>query len=440
MFKIKKGLDLPIGGRPSDSVVDMTAVRMVGITGDDFIGLKPSILVREGDSVKKGQPVITDRKNPTFLCTAPVSGVVKSIRRGAKRKFLSLVIERTDGEAVRFATFDPAQADREQILALLRESGILAYFCRRPFDVPVHAGEVPEAVFVNCMDTRPLAPNMALVLRGNEEYFYKGLAAVAKLSGKTYVCSDGTLGLKDVEGVTQEFFSGKHPAGLTGTHVHLLRSASLHKVVWTTDMQTVIDIGYLLTRGELNEERVVAIAGPMVKEPCHVRTVKGAEISELTKDRLKDGEVRVINGSVLYGYTCGEGSFLSSRFGQITAINEQTDRPFMGWLMPGGGMFSVKNIFLSKMTGEKHINFDTSLNGSERPMVPVGTYEKVMPLDILPTHLLRALIVKDYETAEKLGCLELAEEDLSLCTYVCPGKTDYAPILRSALTEIEKEG
>lgn len=434
VFKIKKGLNLPIRGNPSGDLIDMTSVRFVGMLGDDFPNLKPSLLVKEGDFVRKGQPVFTDRKNPSAVFTAIATGTVKAVNRGEKRKFLSLVIERGEGEAVKFDVSMPF--DREKSLNLIKDSGILTSFRKLPFAVIPDITRTPDAVFVNCMDTRPNAPDMSLIYKGNEEYFALGMTLVTKLSDKTFVCCSPELKIS-AEGAETAVFEGIHPAGLSGTHVHFLRPVSQQKSVWTTDMQTVIDIGYLLKNGELNETKIISLSG--VANPRHIKSVKGASIKDITGEAEKD--TRLINGSVLYGFpVTDETAYLTSVMNQVSAVKEQTDRPFMGWLMPGRRVHSVKNIFLSKILCEKDIDFDTSVKGCVRAMVPVGIYEKVMPMDILPTHLLRALLVKDYETAEKLGCLELSEEDLSLCTYVCPGKIDYAPILRSALTEIEKEG
>ncbi len=434
VYRIKKGLSLPVKGAPSGEVIDMTSVSCVGILGDDYPNLKPSMLVKEGETVKKGQPVFTDRKNPSAVFTAIATGIVKAVHRGDKRKFLSLVIEKTSGDAVRF---DTSYTDRSTALKLLTDSGLFTSLRRLPFAVVPHADDKPDAVFVNCMDTRPLAPDMKLLYQGNEEYFAEGMKLVKMLADKTYVCCAPDMKVAD----DAVIFDGIHPAGLTGTHVHFLRPVSMRRCVWTMDMQTVIDIGYLIKHKELNESKTIALSGACVKSPCHIKTVKGASIRQITNGRIEEENTRVINGSVLYGLTVSEETaYLSSVMNQVSVVNEQTDRPFMGWLMPGAKVHSVKNIFLSKILREKNVEFDTSMKGCVRAMVPVGIYEKVMPMDILPTHLLRALLVKDYETAEKLGCLELSEEDLSLCTYACPGKIDYAPVLRSALTEIEKEG
>ncbi len=348
-----------------------------------------------------------------------------------------MVFEKGEGEVVKF---DTNASTGEAVYDLLKCSGLLSSFRERPFAKCPSAERKPKAVLINCMDTRPLAPDMSVLLKGNEDYFAKGVQAISKLSDKTYVCAGIDIQLSELSDAEIKIFDGPHPAGLSGTHVHLIAPVSLGRTVWTIDMSAVIDIGYLLTHGELNETTRVALSGEFEK-PCHIQTLKGAPIKELVKGRMKSGEHRLIIGSALYGYTVEDGvEYLSSCFAQVTALAELTDRYLLGWTTPRNDLFSVKNIFASRFTGQKSLHFDTSLNGAERPMVPVGTYEKVMPLDILPTHLLRSLIVGDLETAEKLGCLELSEEDLSLCTYVCPGKIDYAPLLRDALDAIEKEG
>jgi len=436
LIRIRKGLKLPVKGAPSGDIHKIDNITESAILGDDFPGMKPSMLVKEGDSVRKGQPVFTDRKNPEITYTAPITGVVKAVKRGAKRKFLSIVFEKAAGEAIKF---DTHCTDRESVYELLKTSGLLSLFRERPFAKCPSADRKPQAVFINCMDTRPLAPDMFVLLKGNEDYFKKGVEAVSKLADVTYVCAGIDITLPELSNVEIKIFDGPHPAGLAGTHIHFIHPVSLEKTVWSVDMKDVIDIGYLLTHGELNETTRVALTGTF-SEPCYIETLKGAPVAEIVKGRV-GSDVRLILGSVLYGFTVEEGTeHLSSCFSQITALPELNDRYLFGWTTPRNDLFSVKNIFASRFTGQKNLHFDTALNGALRPMVPVGTYEKVMPLDILPTHLLRALIVGDLETAEKLGCLELSEEDLSLCTYVCPGKIDYAPILRDALTTIEKEG
>jgi len=437
LIRIRKGLNLPVKGAPSGDIEKLSNISQSAILGDDFPGMKPSMLVREGDAVSKGQPVFTDRKNPEITFTAPVTGTVKAVKRGAKRKFLSMVFEKGEGKAIKFDTNVP---DGDALYELLKKSGLLASFRERPFAKCPSADRKPKAVFINCMDTRPLAPEMSVLLSGNEDYFKRGAEALTKLSETTFICKGIDLTLPEVAGAVVKIFDGVHPAGLSGTHVHFLMPVSLSRTVWTIDMQAVVDIGYLLTHGELNETTRVALSGAFDK-PCYIETLKGAPIAELTSGRMSDSDVRLIIGSVLYGYEVEDGvDHLSSCFAQVTALPELKDRYFFGWTTPRSDLFSVKNIFASAFAGKGKLLFDTSLNGAHRPMVPVGTYEKVMPLDILPTHLLRSLITGDLEMAEKLGCLELSEEDLSLCTYVCPGKIDYAPIIRDVLTTIEKEG
>jgi Na+-transporting NADH:ubiquinone oxidoreductase subunit A len=436
LIRIRKGIDLPLKGAPSSDLENINNISECALLGDDFPGMKPTMLVREGDRVKKGEPVFADKKNTEITFTAPVSGIVKSIVRGDKRKFLSMVFEKDGGDAVRF---DTAVSDGDGVYKLLKTSGLLRAFRERPFAKCPSALRKPSAVFINCMDTRPLAPDMSVILRGNEEYFRKGVAAVAKLSDKTYVCAGIDIQLPQLPEADIRIFDGPHPAGLSGTHIHFIMPVSLNRTVWSVDMKDVIDIGWLLTHGELNEKVRLALSGDFEK-PCHVETLKGAPVAAVTAGRVKDG-ARLILGSALYGMQVGESaSHISSCWSQITALPELSERYLLGWTTPRCDLFSVKNIFASAFTGGKNLKFDTALNGAVRPMVPVGTYEKVMPLDILPTHLLRALLTNDLEMAEKLGALELCEEDLSLCTYVCPGKIDYAPLLRDALNAIEKEG
>jgi Na+-transporting NADH:ubiquinone oxidoreductase subunit A len=238
-----------------------------------------------------------------------------------------------------------------------------------------------------------------------------------------------------------EEFSGVHPAGNAGTHIHFLDPANDSKQVWSISYQDIIAIGKLFTTGELSVERIFSIAGPMVKNPRLVKSRLGANITDLLAGELKSGGNRCISGSVFGGRTARNTVDYVGRYAQqVSVLEETTEREFMGWLSPGANKFSVMNIYISKLFSGKLFNFTTTTNGSDRAMVPIGTYEKIMPLDILPTQLLRALIVGDTEQAQLLGCLELDEEDLALCTFVCPGKYEYGPILRDNLTRIEKEG
>ena len=314
----------------------------------------------------------------------------------------------------------------------------------RPFSKVPAPGSVPNSIFVNLMDTNPLAADPKVIVSERTADFNDGLAVLTKLTdGKVFVCH-GPQGHPDLTNNPQiqaQGFSGPHPAGLAGTHIHHLDPVSENKTVWTINYQDVMAIGSLFKTGKLDVRRVVALAGPEVSEPRLVRTRIGASLEELTAGELKGNTTRLISGSPLGGRN-GQGAlaFLGRFHLQVSCLLEGTERKLLHYLRAGVDRHSVMPIYVSWFNKARKFAFSTTTNGSERAMVPVGAYERVMPLDVLPTQLLRALIVGDTDSAIGLGALEMSEEDLALCTYVCPGKYEYGPILRDALTTIEKEG
>lgn len=446
MIKIKKGLDLPIEGLPGSSIEDAPAVRSVAVVGFDYIGMKPTMAVQVGDKVAKGQLLFEDKKTPGVKFTAPAAGVVREINRGAQRVFQSLVIDVEGDEELTFEQYDAgklASLDADAVKNNLVESGLWTALRSRPFSRVPALDASPKAIFVNVMDTNPLAFDPMLVVNDSKEAFVAGLDALSRLAPTVYVChADGaSVPAANASNVKTESFSGPHPAGLTGTHIHHLSPVSAEKSVWSINYQDVIAVGHLFLTGKLNVERVVSLAGPSVENPRLLRTRIGACLDELVAGQLKNGVHRVVSGSVLSGRTAdGAFAYLGRYHLQVSVLLEGKDRAFFGWFSPGTDRFSAMNIYLSQFMKGKKFGFTTNTNGSPRAMVPIGAYEKVMPLDVLPTQLLRALIVGDEDAAIKLGALELEEEDLALCTYVCPGKYEYGPILRDNLTRIEKEG
>ncbi|MHC4847882.1 MAG: Na(+)-translocating NADH-quinone reductase subunit A [Planctomycetota bacterium] len=443
MIRIRKGLNLPIAGEPVQTIEAARAVTEVALLGDDYVGMKPTMLVHEGDRVKLGQPVFADKKNPGVHFTAPGAGVVKGIHRGAKRKFESIVIELDGDEAETFARFDDiSSVDREQATENLIASGLWTALRTRPFSRVPAPGSDPHAIFVTAMDTRPLAPDPALIVAEREADFVSGLKVLAKLTdGPLYVCRAPGAAIPAGDAKPEEF-EGPHPAGLTGTHIHYLAPASGHRTVWSIGYQDVLAIGKLFTTGELDPVRVVSLAGPVVGKPRLLRTRLGARIAELTDGECGSGPVRTISGSVLDGRTAADGvGYLGRYHNQISAIADEFARPMLGWLGPGSDKYSVTRTFTSALAGAaKRFGFTTASGGDPRPIVPLGTFEKVLPLDMEPTLLLKALAVRDVERAEMLGALELDEEDLALCAFVDPGKGSFGVHLRAVLTAIEKEG
>jgi Na+-transporting NADH:ubiquinone oxidoreductase subunit A len=447
MIKIKRGMDIPIQGAPEQVIDTAPTARNVALVGFDYVGMKPTMEVAEGDRVRLGQLLFTDKKTAGVRYTAPASGVVSAINRGAKRVLQSVVIELDGDDAESFNSYSEAEArglDAAAIREQLQLSGQWTALRTRPFSkVPALDAEA-AAIFITAIDTHPLAPDPALAIGEQAEAFALGQDLLAKLTnGKTYLCAAPGANLPQGSSASIELaeFAGPHPAGLPGTHVHFLVGASAERVVWTIGYQDVIAIGRLFLDGRLYTDRVIALAGPQVERPRLLKTRLGVDLQALCAGELKDGDNRVISGSVLGGRGVQAGTAYLGRYhNQVSVLLEGRYREFMGWLSPGANKHSNLGIYLTSWFGRKPLPMTTNTNGSERAMVPVGSYETIMPLDILPTQLLRSLIVGDTETAQALGCLELEEEDLALCTYVCPGKYEYGPILRDNLTRIEKEG
>jgi len=445
MIRIKRGLNLPVSGIPRQAIETANPVKRVGVVGTDYHGMKPTMKVQEGERVKLGQPLFADKKNPGVVYTAPASGVVTAINRGAQRVLQSVVISVEGDEEVAFKAYPEAMfdtLDEASIRDNLLQSGLWTALRSRPFSKVPAVDAQPSSIFVTAIDTHPLAGDPVLAMAGLESDFRNGLRILARIA-PVIVCADESskMPADGLDKVRLERFSGPHPAGLPGTHIHFLDPVSEAHRVWQIHAQDVVAIGKLFLTGRLWVERVVALGGPVVKNPRLLRTRLGASLVDLTQGELEAGNNRVVSGSLLGGRTAsGPFAFLGRYHQQVSCLLEGNQREFMHWARAGVSKHSVLNVFVSRLLGDRSFDFTTTTNGSPRAMVPVGNYEAVMPLDILPTQLLRYLIVGDTDMAQKLGCLELDEEDLALCTYVCAGKYEYGPILRDALTLIEKEG
>lgn len=446
-YKIRKGLNLPISGSPEQKIYEGKKVSKVALIGDDYVGMKPTMIVQVGDKVKLGQVLFTDKKMEGVKFTAPGAGKVIEINRGDKRHFQSIVIELEGSEEITFKSYSDSDIntiDKKIVKSQLLESGLWQSLRSRPFSKVANPTLTPHSIFVTAMDTNPLAPSLEKVLEGSENEFKIGLTILTKLTeGKIYVCKSPGTKIPVIESpqISVEEFEGPHPAGNAGTHIHFVDPVGRTKFVWYINAQDVAAVGYLFTKGKIKTERIVSVAGPAAKNPKLIKTRIGACLNELVKDELKDGENRIISGSVLSGFKAeGAYNYLGKYHQQVSVLSEDREKKFLGWLSPGFNLFSVKRILASSLTPNKKFDFTTSTNGGERAIVPIGSYEDVMPLDILPTYLLRSLAVDDVEEAEKLGVLELDEEDLALCTYVCPSKLDHGHSLRRNLNLIEKEG
>jgi len=446
MIKINKGLDLPITGAPEQVVSSASPViRSVAVSGPDYVGCKPTMAVKVGDRVKLGQLIFTDKKTEGVQVTAPGAGVVTAINRGERRVLLSVVIELdAEEEAVEFARYDAAQLGsltREQVVENLQVSGLWTAFRTRPFSRVPAVTAIPSSIFVTAMDTNPLAANPELFINEHAQAFEQGLGLLTKLTeNKVFLCKAPGAAIPTAPGVTVEEFDGPHPAGNAGTHIHHLDPVARQKFVWSINYQDVVAIGKLFTEGRLFTERLVSVAGPAAVKPAIIKTRVGAALSDWLDGAVASDNARVISGSVWNGRKAEGGlAYLGYYANQVSILEEGNVREFMGWISPGANKFSVLNIFASFLSSGKKFDFTTTTNGSERAMVQVGQFERLVPMDILPTQLLRALVTGDIVSAMQLGCLELDEEDLALCTFACAGKYEYGPILRDNLTRIEKE-
>jgi Na+-transporting NADH:ubiquinone oxidoreductase subunit A len=446
MIKISKGLDLPIQGAPQQIIQDGNSVTRVAILGEEYIGMRPTMHVQEGDKVKKGQMLFEDKKNPGVKFTAPAAGNVIAVNRGAKRVLQSVVIQLEGDESEVFAKYSStelASLDAAKVQENLVNSGMWTAIRTRPFSKSPALDSKPNSIFVSVMDTNPLAGDPQVIIAERSEDFVNGLLVIGRLTdGKVFVnkAPSADIATGDASVEVNEF-SGVHPAGLVGTHIHHLDAVGQGKKVWHVGYQDVLAIGSLFTTGEFDNRKVISLCGPEVKNPRLLRTLVGADITELTANEANAGEMRTLSGSVLQGnHAHGVHGYLGRFHNQVSILREGREKELFGWIKPGVNQHSVTRAYLGHLSPKKLFGMTTTTNGSDRSMVPIGNYERIMPLDILPTLLLRDMISGDTDGAQSLGCLELDEEDLALCTYVCPGKYNYGPILRECLDEIEKEG
>jgi len=446
-FKIKKGLDIPISGSPRQEISTGASISSVALIGPDTVDLKPGMLVAVGDKVKLGQPLFKDKQNPGVQFTSPGSGTVTAVNRGERRVLQSVVVTLDGDDAEQFATFSKDELQNisaSDVRQNLLVSGLWTAFRTRPFSKIPGPDDKPAAIFVTAMDTNPLAANPDLVVARNTEAFADGLDIVSKLTGGTvHVCTaaDSSITCPDNGKFQSSQFTGPHPAGLVGTHIHFLHPVSEDRIVWHIGYQDVIAVGSLFASGRLPVERVVALGGPAVSRPRLITTRLGANIAELVDGEIEGSAVRVVSGSVLSGHrAAGWAAWLGRYDNQISVLPEGSPREFLSFMRPGIGKYSATRSFVGNLFGSREYPLSTIQNGSPRAMVSIGSFEQVMPLDILPTPLLKALLVLDTDSARDLGCLELDEEDLALCSFVCNGKYQYGKHLRRNLREIEVNG
>ncbi|MGI9290834.1 MAG: Na(+)-translocating NADH-quinone reductase subunit A [Gammaproteobacteria bacterium] len=445
-IKIRRGLNLPLSGQPEQSISIASSVNSVALQGNDYIGLRPRMLVAQGERVQLNQPLFIDKHDPEVLYTAPAAGVVSVINRGARRSLQSVVIE-ADSEQPACADFQSlagqglASLGYDDIAPHLYKSGLWTAFRTRPYSkVPV-SGSRPDALFITAIDTQPLAADPGVVIAANQAQFQCGLEVLQSLTaGDVYLCTSPDWQAAVPDAVTQVGFAGPHPAGLPGTHIHYLSPVSADRMVWHIGYQDVIAIGYLFAEGRLWTDRIIALGGEGCVNPRLLSTRLGASVEDLIHDELKaDKPTRVISGSVLDGRDAsGASAWLGRYHLQVTALPERGRRKLFGWLRSGGYSFAGR--LRSRTEAPAGQQITTGQYGRPTAMIAINAFDKVMALDMLTVPLLKALLIKDTDQAQRLGCLELAPEDMALFTFVCPGKNDYGAVLRENLNQIERDG
>jgi len=447
VIKIKKGLDIKMKGQAEKIYVKAPRAKTYAIKPPDWHGLTPKIIPKLCDEVKVGTPIFFDKYNPEVKFCSPVSGILSSINRGERRRIVEVVVE-DDGKDTHetFPHGDPEGMKREQIVENLLSSGLWPAIRRRPYTVIAKTGEVPKSIFISAFDTSPLAPDFDFLLKDSEEDFQWGVNVLKQLTeGKVYLNLDGRFPsvrtLSGIKGVEINRFKGPHPAGNVGIQISRLDPINKGEVVWVVQPQDVVAIGRLFKTGKYDPSMIVALTGSRVNKPQYYKVIRGASVSTILENQLKEGDNRVISGNVLNGRTINpETGYIGFFDSQITVIPEGNYYEFFGWIKPGLKKLSVSRSFASTwLTPNREFDLDTNFHGGQRAFVMTGEYEKVLPMDIYPVQLLKAILVNDIDKMEQLGIYELDEEDLALCEFVCTSKTPVTKILRDGLRAMRKE-
>ena len=443
--RLKKGLDIKLKGGANKVLAGEVVAEIYGVKPVDFPGLTPKLNVREGDKVLAGSPIFHDKLRPEILFTSPVSGEILYINRGDRRKLLEIVIQKSGDESIDFGKADPAGLSREKIREALLKSGLWPTIRQRPYNVVAHSNDVPSAIFISGFDTAPLAPDYNFVIdNSSEASFRKGITALGKLTdGKINLIlngkGDSSEILKKASGVEISYISGPHPAGNVGVQIHHIRPINKGDKVWTVNLQDVLAIGRLFEEGVYRNDRIIALTGSEVLNAQYYKIRYGASVSSVVSDNVKSGNLRYISGNVLTGTRIEADGFLGFYDSQVTVIPEGDYFEFFGWMMPGLDKFSFSKTFASSLIPRKSYSLDTNFHGGERAFVMTGMYEKVLPMDIYPMQLLKAILAEDIEMMENLGIYEIAEEDFALCEYICPSKIEIQSIVRKGIDLMIRE-
>jgi Na+-transporting NADH:ubiquinone oxidoreductase subunit A len=443
--KLKKGLDIRLKGTAEKKLVTAIDSAFYGVKPVDFPGLTPKLNVKQGDKVSAGSPLFHDKIRPEIIFTSPVSGKVLSIIRGDRRKLLEIVLEKEGDDFIDFGKTDPSGLSREQIKERLLKSGLWPAVRQRPYNIVANPNDSPDAIFISGFDTSPLAPDYNFIADNlSATNFNGGISALKKLTeGNVHLILNSKLNpselLKRAAGVEISHFSGPHPAGNVGVHIHHIRPINKGDKVWTVNLQDVFAIGRLFEEGVYRHDRIIALTGSEVLNPQYYKVRSGVSVSALVKDNVKTGKLRYISGNVLTGTRIEADGYLGYYDSQVSVIPEGDYFEFFGWIKPGADKFSFSKTFLSSFFPRRSYNMDTNLHGGERAFVMTGQYEKVVPMDIYPMQLLKAILAEDIDMMENLGIYEIAEEDFALCEFICPSKIEIQAIVRKGLELMIKE-
>lgn len=444
VYSIKKGLDINLLGEAEKTVVDLDD-HLFAVKPTDFHDCFPKILAQDGDKVKAGSPLFMDKYRSEIIFTSPVSGTLKEVKRGAKRKILEIIVE-SDGkhESLDFGAADISKAGRDEIVEKLLKSGVWPVIRQRPYSLIANPKDEPKSIFVPAFESGPMAPDYDLLLHNHGQEFQAGLDILKKLTpGKVYLnahakktFSKVVLNAKNVE---INSFQGPHPVGNVSVHISRLDPINKGDIVWYVNPQDVMIIGRLFLTGKYDASKMIALTGSEIKRPKYYKIYKGASIEKMVENNVSDGEIRYISGNVLTGNAIEKDGFVGYYDNQVTVIPEGTKPEFLGWLWPGFGKFSLSRTFPKINSRNKKYRLDTNMHGGKRAYVMTSVYEKVFPFDIFPILLIKAILVEDIDSMENLGIYEIDEEDFALCEVVDVSKTDIQQIVRNGLDFIRKE-
>lgn len=448
-IKLRKGLDIKLVGKAEKVTSTFVMPKLAAIKPEDFHGLTPKMIVKEGETVKAGDVLFQDKYNDVVKYASPVSGTVKEIVRGEKRRILEVLFEcSTDLEFTSKNIGATDSMSGDDVKKTMLDGGLWPFVKQRPLDVVANPKNSPKAIFISGFDSAPLAADMDYLLEGRIEEFQKGIDVVSKLTeGKVHLTLNGksqmSSALRSIQGVQINTIIGKHPAGNVGTQIHHLDPINKGEFVWTINALDVAIIGRFFATGKFDVRKKIALAGSEMSSPSYVETVIGAEVSSILSNKVVGENVRVISGNVLTGDNVGKDGFLGFYHNQITAIpegNKMKFAPTDGWAVPlGFKKMSNSRLFASALTPNKEFVLDTNTNGEERAFVVTGELERVFPFDILPMQLAKAAITQDIDGMENLGIYEVAPEDFALCEFVCTSKIDIQDEIRQGLDLIAKE-